>query len=93
MKAIQKFRGLILVAMVLSGSQAFAQTTPTDQKQQPVSSDQVLTRTPKSTNKTSELPATSGCTELTRVKPAIKRTTTNVPKQDAPVTIDRIKRD
>jgi hypothetical protein len=91
MKAIQKIRGLILVGMLLSGSQAFAQTTTNDQKQ-PVSSDQVLTRTPKNT-KTSDLPATSGCTELTRVRPAVKRNTVNAPKQDVPVTIDRIKRD
>lgn len=87
---IQNLRIVILLAMVMTGTKGFAQTS-TDK--QPVSSDQVLTRTPKKSQSERSLPVTSGCTELTRVRPSVKRNSINAEKREVPVGVERMKKD
>lgn len=82
----------MLLGMAMTVTNGFAQTSTVTQEKQPVSSDQVLTRVSKK-DAPSDRPVTSGCMELTRVRPAVKRTAAVIPPGEIPVAVDRIKKD
>lgn len=66
---IQTLRAGVLLGMVLTATSGFAQTTTNTQPgQQAVSSEQVVTRTPKTEQPEKKI--VTGCTEITRVTPA-----------------------